>query len=98
MTHVRGVAKKPHYWSDSAGDWGAGLNIQMKFTVFPSGAKRLSDAEKLSGFPDSTGGGEGEGVSLSAVLEVKKSPARYFKLAALIELRCRLYESGKYVY
>lgn len=31
----------------------------MKFAVFPSGAKRLSDAEKLSGFPDSTGVGEG---------------------------------------
>lgn len=29
----------------------------MKFAVFSSGAKPLSDAEKLSGFPDSWGGG-----------------------------------------
>lgn len=64
----------------------------MKFAVFSSGAKRLSDAEKLSGFPNNTGGegGGGVGVSLSAVLKVKKSPARYFKLAALVEPRCRL--------
>lgn len=72
----------------------------MKFAVFSSGAKRLSDAEKLSRFPDSAGVGEGVGGwgLLSAVLKVKKSQARYLKLPALIEQRCRLYKFGKCVY